>query len=55
MSAQEGGPKRNFIAILSDEVEPRRTIEQPEKSAPFARDYFIGLIRAVLGRRGRRQ
>jgi hypothetical protein len=52
MSAQQGGPKGNFIVIPSDEAKPRRAVESPDKSVPFAREYRLGLMRAVLAHRG---
>jgi hypothetical protein len=52
MSAQEGGSKRNFIAILSDKNEEQRTIASLANSDRRVRDYVLGLMAAVLNRRG---
>ena len=53
MSAQEGRLRPNFIAILSDQAEQQRAINSLEKPDRFVRDYFLGLIAAVLARHGR--
>jgi len=52
MSAQEGGSKRNFIAILSDKTEEQRPAASLANSDRHVRDYVLGLMAAVLRRRG---
>lgn len=52
MSAREGGSKRNFIAILNDNNEEQRTVVSPANSDRRVRDYFFGLMAAMLNRRG---
>jgi hypothetical protein len=52
MSAQEGGSKRNFIALVSDKAEEQRTIASLANSDRRVRDYVRGLMAAMLNRRG---
>jgi hypothetical protein len=52
MSAQEGRPKRNFIAIVSDKSEEQRAVAALLNSDGRVRDYILGLMAAVLKRRG---
>jgi hypothetical protein len=52
MSAQEGRSKRNFIAIVSDQSEEQRAVAAPLNSDRRVRDYILGLMAAVLKRRG---
>jgi len=52
MSAQEGGSKRNFIAILNDKHEEQRTVASLTNSDRRVRDYILGLMAAMLSRRG---
>jgi hypothetical protein len=52
MSAQKGGSKRNFIAILSDATEEPRTVVSLANSNRRVRDYVLGLMAAMLNRRG---
>ena len=52
MSAQERESKRNFIAILSDKTEEQRAVAPLANSDRRVRDYFLGLMTAVLNRRG---
>jgi hypothetical protein len=54
MSAQEGGSKRNFIAILSDKNknEEQRTVVSLANSDRRVRDYILGLMVAMRSRRG---
>jgi hypothetical protein len=52
MSAQEGGAKRNFIAILNDKNDEQRTVASLANSDRRVRDYILGLMAAMLSRRG---
>jgi hypothetical protein len=52
MSAQEGGSKRNFIAILNDKNDEQRMAASPAHSDRRVRDYILGLMAAMLSRRG---
>jgi hypothetical protein len=52
MSAQEGRSKRNFIAMVSDKTEEQRAVAKLVNSDRRVRDYIIGLMAAVLKRRG---
>lgn len=50
MSAPEREPKRNFIAILSDNAEEQRAVETPTKSDRLVGRNLLGLMAAVLNR-----
>jgi hypothetical protein len=52
MSAQGVESKRNFIALVSDTTEEQRTVASLTNSERRVRDYFFGLMAAVLKRRG---
>jgi hypothetical protein len=52
MSAQELELRKNFIAILSDKTEEQRAIASLTKSDRAVKDYFLGLMAAVLNRHG---
>lgn len=52
MSAQEGRSKRNFIAIVSDKSEEQRAVAALPNYDRRVRDYILGLMAAVLKRRG---
>jgi hypothetical protein len=52
MSAQEGRSKRNFIAIVSDKTEEQRAVAELASSDRRVRDYVLGLMAAVMKRRG---
>ncbi len=52
MSVQELKLRKNFIAILSDKTEEQRAIASLTKSDRAVKDYFLGLMAAVLNRHG---
>jgi hypothetical protein len=52
MSAKEGGSKRNFIALVSDKIEEQRAVASLTNSDRRVRDYILGLMAAVVKRRG---
>jgi hypothetical protein len=53
MSAQEGRLRPNFIAVLGDQAEQQRALESVENPVRSVSDYLLGLMAAVLARRGR--
>ena len=53
MPAQQRKSGTNYIAILSDMAEEQRAIEAPRKSNRRLKDYFLGLVAAVLNRHRR--
>jgi hypothetical protein len=52
MPAQEQKLNKNYIGILCDRVEEQRAADLPAKSGRLMKDYFLGLIAAVLKRHG---
>jgi hypothetical protein len=52
MPAQERELRKNYIGILSDKVEEQRNVESVAKSDGRMKDYFLGLMTAMLNHRG---
>jgi hypothetical protein len=52
MQGQERGARKNYIAILNDVTDEQRPVESPAKSDRRLRDYFLGLMTAMLRRQG---
>jgi len=50
MPAQQRELKKNYIGIVSDELEDRRAADSPAKSDLRMKDYLRGLVAAVLNR-----
>jgi hypothetical protein len=51
MPAQERELRKNYIGILSDEVDEQRTVESLVKSDGRMKDYLLGLMTAMLNHR----
>ena len=52
MLAHERELRKNYIGIVSDKAEEQRAIELLAKSDRLLKDYFVGLVAAVLNRPG---
>jgi hypothetical protein len=52
MPAQQRNPRKNYIGILSDELEDHRPADPPANSGRLMKDYLLGLVAAVLNRGG---
>jgi hypothetical protein len=52
MPAQERELRKNYIGILSDMIEDQRAAESLVKPDRPVTDYLLGLMAAVLRRRG---
>ena len=52
MSAQERELRKNYIGVVIDRIEEQRAAESQPKSDRLVKDYFLGLIAAVLNREG---
>jgi hypothetical protein len=52
MPAQERESTKNYIGVLSDNIEEQRASESLPKSARLTKDYLLGLMAAVLNRPG---
>ena len=52
MPAQQQESRKNYIGILNDKIEEQRAPGQPAKSDRLMQDYLLGLMAAVLKRRG---
>jgi hypothetical protein len=52
MPAQERELRRNYIGIVSDKIEEQGTKEFLVKPDRVMKDYFLGLMSAMLNRRG---
>jgi hypothetical protein len=52
MPAQERESRKNYIGVLIDAIEQQRAAESTRKSDRLVKDYFRGLIVAVLNRDG---
>jgi hypothetical protein len=48
MQAQEGESRKNYIGIVSDGIEQRRTVEPSAKSDRPMKDYLVRLMALVL-------
>jgi hypothetical protein len=52
MPAQKQKLGKNYIGIVSDKTEEQSAIESLAKSDHLLKDYFLGLMAAVLNRHG---
>ena len=52
MPAQQRKLKKNYIGILSDKLDEQRPADPPAKSGRLMKEYLLGLMAAVLNRRG---
>jgi hypothetical protein len=52
MPAQRRESRKNYIAVLNDRIEELCAAEALVKSDHRMKDYFLGLIAAVLNRAG---
>ncbi len=52
MPAQMQERRKNYIGILTDGVEEPGTTQSPAKSSHRMKDFFLGLLAALLHRRG---
>ncbi len=55
MPAQDRESKKNFIGVLSERGDEKRAADLLVKSDRHMKDYFFGLMAAVLNRRARRR
>jgi hypothetical protein len=51
MPAQKREPRKNYIGVLSDEIEQQRAAEAPATADRRMKDYVLGLMAAVFNRR----
>jgi hypothetical protein len=51
MPAEQRESRRNFIGILNDRADEQSAIESLVKSDRHMKDFFLGLMAAVLSRR----
>jgi hypothetical protein len=52
MPAQKRELRKNYIGVVIDRIEEQRAAESQLKSDRLVKDYFLGLIAAVLNRQG---
>jgi hypothetical protein len=52
MPAQERELRKNYIGILSDQIEEQHATDSLPKSGRLMKDYLLGLMAAVLNRNG---
>jgi hypothetical protein len=52
MQAQQRETRKNYIGILSDQLEDRHAADSLAESGRRMKDYLLGLVAAVLNRHG---
>ena len=51
MPTQKRETGKNYIGLLSDEIEEQRTIEVQSATDRRVKEYFVGLVAAMFNRR----
>jgi hypothetical protein len=52
MAAQKRSAKRNYIDLIEDGCDERRSVEAPPASIRPIKDYLLGLVAAMRSARG---